>query len=205
MSAASSTSPLFGLVLAGGASARMQRDKAGIEYHGRPQLDWTFDLVASVCERAFVSVRADQAGEKLRSAHPQVVDAVAVSGPIAGILSALLAHREAAWLVLACDLPFVNRATLEHLLSNRDPLAVSTAYRSAHDGLPEPLCAIFEARALPALEAHVAAGHTCPRKFLIRSSEANLLDLPQPSALDNVNTAEEWAAARRALARPITA
>jgi len=196
--------PLYGIVLAGGASTRMQRDKAGIDYHGRPQLDWTFDLVSGVCERAFVSVRGDQAGDELRSAYPQIVDAVAVGGPIAGIISSLLAHREAAWLVLACDLPFVNRATLEHLLSNRDPNAVSTAYRSAHDGLPEPLCAIFEPHALPALEAHVAAGYTCPRKFLIRSDEAKLLDLPQADALDNVNTTEEWAAARGALVRPVT-
>lgn len=196
------SSPLHGLVLAGGASTRMQRDKAALDYHGRPQLVWTFDLVSTFCARSFVSVRPEQAGENLRSAYPQIVDAVDVGGPIAGILSALLAHRDAAWLVLACDLPFVDRATLEHLVRNRDTARVSTAYRSAHDSLPEPLCAIFEPHALGPLQAHVSAGQTCPRKFLIRSSDALIIDLPQACSLDNVNTIEEWAAARSALSRP---
>ena len=196
------SAPLYGLVLAGGASTRMRRDKAALDYHGKPQLQWTFDLVSAVCERSFVSVRADQAGDALRNQLPQIVDRVSVGGPIAGILSALLIHREAAWLVLACDLPFVDSATLRHLLLNRDTARIGTAYRSAHDGLPEPLCAIFEPHALGPMEDFVAAGSACPRKFLTYS-QAHTLELPRADALDNVNTAEEWAAARQALSSPL--
>ena len=46
--------------------------------------------------------------------------------------------------MLACDLPLLDAATLEHLLRARDPRRAATAYRSSHDGLPEPLCAIYE-------------------------------------------------------------
>lgn len=193
---------LRGLVLAGGASTRMRRDKAALVYHGTPQLQWTFELLSATGVETFVSVRADQSADPLRDGYPQIVDRVDAQGPIAGILSALATHPQSAWLVLACDLPFVDRATLEHLRARRDATRVATAYRSVHDGLPEPLCAIFEPRARAEIEASVAQGRMCPRKFLSQS-DALLIDLPVARALDNVNTPEEWSAATRALSPPL--
>jgi len=189
--------PLYGLVLAGGESRRMGRDKALLDYHGRPQLEWAYQLVARHCARAFVSVRASQADE-LRSALPRIVDGEAGAGPIAGIAAAQAAHPEAAWLVVACDLPFLGDALLAHLVARRGAECV-TAYRSAHDGLPEPLCAIYEPQTRAAILAAIAAGRNCPRKFILGSG-VPLLDLPDSAALDNVNTPEELAAAAARLA-----
>jgi len=100
--------------------------------------------------------------------------------------------------VLACDLPFLTERTLQHLIANRDPQKIATAYRSAHDGLPEPLCAIWEPAAREPVLAYIASGKQCPRKFLINSDTA-LLDLPEHQALDNVNTVEEFGLATAAL------
>jgi len=186
--------PLFGLVLAGGASTRMRTDKAALQYHGQPQLQWAFELVAKFCAASFVSVRPDQRGDAARAGHPQIVDRQPGIGPIAGISAALLEHPKAAWLVLACDLPFLTEHTLEHLIAHRDASKIATAYRSAHDGLPEPLCAIWEPAAREPVLAYLATGKQCPRKFLI-NSDAKLLDLPERQALDNVNTVEEFEAA----------
>jgi molybdopterin-guanine dinucleotide biosynthesis protein A len=185
------SAPLYGLVLAGGASRRMQRDKAALSYHGKPQLRHAFELLQSLCERVYVSVRADQVNEALRAGLPQIVDQLTDRGPVAGIHAALAAHREAAWLVLACDLPFLNRSTLEHLVAHRDSGRLATAYRSAHDGLPEPLCAIYEPCSHAPLAQYLAGGGDCPRKFLIRC-EAAVLDPPDRHALDNINTVEEY-------------
>ena len=190
--------PLFGLVLAGGASTRMRTDKATLQYHGQPQLQWAFELVAKFCAASFVSVRPDQRGDAARAGHPQIVDRQPGIGPIAGISAALLEHPKAAWLVLACDLPFLTEHTLEHLIAHRDASKIATAYRSAHDGLPEPLCAIWEPAAREPVLAYLATGKQCPRKFLI-NSDTKLLDLPESQALDNVNTVEEFAAATGAL------
>jgi len=186
--------PLFGLVLAGGASTRMRTDKAALQYHGQPQLQWAFELASNFCAASFVSVRPDQRAEAARAAHPQIVDRQPGIGPIAGISAALLEHPKAAWLVVACDLPFLTERTLEHLIAQRDASKVATAYRSAHDGLPEPLCAIWEPSAREPVLAYIASGKQCPRKFLI-NSDAKLLDLPERQALDNVNTVEEFEAA----------
>ena len=75
--------PLYGLVLAGGRSTRMQRDKAALAYHGRTQLEWAMDLITPFVERAFVSVRPDQQGDPVRAKYPQVVDTHENLGPIA--------------------------------------------------------------------------------------------------------------------------
>jgi molybdopterin-guanine dinucleotide biosynthesis protein A len=189
---------LFGLVLAGGASTRMRTDKAALQYHGRPQLRWAFELAMKVCTASFVSVRPDQRDDATRASFPQIVDRQPGIGPIAGISAALLEHPKAAWLVLACDLPFLTERTLQHLIAQRDLHKVATAYRSAHDGLPEPLCAIWEPAAREPLLAYIATGRQCPRKFLINSNTA-LLDLPEQQALDNVNTVEEFDSATAAL------
>ena len=196
------TPALFGLVLAGGASTRMRTDKALLDYHGQPQVRWAFELAAKFCAATFVSVRPDQREDSSRAGLPQIVDRQPGIGPIAGISAALLEQPKAAWLVLACDLPFLTERTLEHLIAHRDASKVATAYRSAHDGLPEPLCAIWEPAAREPVLAYIASGKQCPRKFLI-NADTKLLDLPERQALDNVNTVEEFAAATGTL-RPQT-
>ncbi len=190
---------VHGLVLAGGASRRMGRDKAALEYHGRPQLHWAFERLQAVCARAYVSVRADQRDEPSRAGLPQLLDLHEGIGPLAGIVAAQATHPDAAWLVLACDLPFLDQTTLAFLLEQRDPGADATAFRSSHDGLPEPLCAIYEPRTRVELARRAESGSHCPRKFLIQS-RTRLLDLPSHAALDNVNTPDERAEALGRLA-----
>ena len=190
--------PLFGLVLAGGRSTRMRLDKAALAYAARPQLAVAYDLVARHVTRAFVSVRPEQAAEPLRAAFPQVLDGAEGRGPIAGIIAAQARHPGAAWLVVACDLPFLDDATLEALVRARDARRLATAFRSRHDRLPEPLCAIYEPASRAAILAHVAAGRDCPRKFLA-SHDVLLLEPLHAAALDNANTPADAEAARAAL------
>ena len=204
MSASSEHSPpLQGLVLAGGRSSRMQRDKAALSYHGRSQLEWAMQLIRPYVQRSFVSVRADQTHEPVRARFEQIVDTARGQGPIAGILAAQQAHPGAAWLVLACDLPFLSDATLSSLIERRNPSRQATAYRSAHDGLPEPLCAIYEPASAAAIDAYVARGGQCPRKFLLQS-DVELLQLPDARALDNVNTPDEYRAVVGSLSAALT-
>lgn len=190
---------LYGLVLAGGHSSRMRADKAALTYRRRPQLELAFELLAPFVSRAFVSVREDQRADPLRAAFPQIVDGPGAEGPIAGIIAAQAAHPQAAWLVVACDLPLLDSTTLAALLAGRDSGRLATAFQSSGDGLPEPLCAIYEPASRAAILSFVASGISCPRKFLIRHDTA-LLPPASPSALSNANTPEELAAFRQALA-----
>lgn len=194
--------PVYGLVLSGGLSSRMQRDKATLTYHGRTQLEWVMSLVEPRVERAFVSVRSGQ-NDPVRARFAQIADTREGLGPLAGIIAAQERYPDVAWLVLACDLPFLDGATLDQLLAARDPARSATAFRASHpnpkhNGLPEPLCAIYEPASRAAILAHVAAGKDCPRKFLI-NADTQLIDQPNPRALDNVNTPEEYGAAMASL------
>jgi len=194
--------PLAALVLAGGRSVRMQRDKATLAFAGQTQLARAMQLVGSLCAQAFVSVRPDQRGDPERARWPQVVDEIADIGPAAGILAAQARLPDHAWLVVAVDLPLLDAATLARLLAARQSTALATAFRSSSDGLPEPLCAIWEPASRAPLAAFVDGGRSCPRKFLITHA-AHLVELEAPAALANVNTPDDYAAALAA--RPETA
>ena len=188
---------LRGLVLAGGRSERMQTDKGALHYHGLDQRQHTAALLAEFCPDVRVSVRPDQAGE-LPAGLIALPDTFLNLGPLGGILSAFQADPNAAWLVLACDLPFLSRETLEYLVANRQPARVATSFRSPWDEFPEPLVSIWEPRSYGQLLRFLSLGYSCPRKTLI-NSDIELLAPPVPGELRNVNTPEERAAATREL------
>lgn len=182
------------LLLAGGKSSRMGKDKATLEYNGKSQLERMHGLVLPLDFPVHLSVRKGQETTLAKVETIPDADGVEGSGPMAGMLSAFTLYPQRAFLVIACDLPFLDIGTLSYLLMNRATDKIATAYRSAHGGLPEPLCAIWEPHAMNILEAKFAEGMRCPRKILIQEN-AHLIDLPNPVALDNINTPEEYEAA----------
>jgi len=179
--------PIYGLVLSGGKSRRMGSDKALLERDGQSQLAFIVGLLEPRVDRVFVSTREDQKDEPERASYDLVIDRYDDMGPLAGILSAMDEHPGADWLVVACDLPNIGSETLEHLLENRSTVHPFSAYVSTHDGLPEPLCAVYRSGSAPLVRQFADDGMHCPRKILIRS-DTHLLEQVDPASLDNVNT-----------------
>ena len=192
------TPKLFGLVLAGGASTRMGKDKALENYRGRPHADWTFELLASRCAEVYLSARFEQLEDTLRSSRPHIVDTHTHIGPAAGLLAAHTAHPAAAWLVVACDLAYLDAATIDRLIEQRDPALDATAYRDPSDGLAQPFLTIWEPSGLEQLSQAVERGELSPRAVL-GGLDANFLQASNEQALINVNTPAERAAAKRDL------
>ena len=183
-------SNIHGLVLAGGKSRRMGSDKALLMQDGQSQLSRAVALLERHLPKVFVSARQDQAGEVERRKFEQIIDCYDDMGPIAGILTAMDNDPTVSWLVLACDLPNVDDDTIAALIDAHSGEHPFTAYRSSHDGLPEPLCAIFSPASRGTVDDFVANGIVCPRKILIRS-DTLLLDQSNPMSLDNMNTPED--------------
>ena len=186
------TDTIYGLVLAGGESRRMGRDKALLVRDGHSQLAHIAALLESITERVYVSSRQEQQDDPERSRFENIVDRYEGIGPIAGILSAMDTRPDADWLVVACDLPNIDEATLSFLIENSNSKQPFTAFKSNYDGLPEPLCALYRCGSDAIIRRFVEDGIVCPRKILIRS-DTLLLEQPNPAALDNINTPDDLA------------
>lgn len=190
--------PLYGLVLTGGRSSRMKTDKALLEYHGRPQALVIYDLLLEVCERVYISSRKDQWQQGFLSKLPQIHDIFLGFGPLSGILSAMQTHTHAAWLVVACDLPYVKSGTIETLVKNRNPFKMATCLKSALSHRQEPLCSVYEPKIRIRLLENLTIGNLSPRDILM-NSPVETVDQTECENLENINSEEEYKKAKSKL------
>jgi molybdopterin-guanine dinucleotide biosynthesis protein A len=192
-------SQLHGLLLAGGQSSRMGHDKALliIGDRGLSQAAYALALLQRFCAQTFLSLRDGQDIPCGAEGVPVLRDEAAAEGPMAGLLAAFREAPDAAWLVLACDLPFIHSGLLAQLVERHqmEPTLPFVAFAAATDGRPEPLCAIYGPSAGPILARYAARGQFSPRRIMIEES-ALLLELEDAAALSNVNTPQDLAAAR---------
>lgn len=172
------------IILAGGESKRMGRNKALIERpDGTRQIDFITGLALECCDGVFISLRDEGS---ISIDLPVIPDRHPGDGPIAALESAA-ASCGGPLLVLGCDLFLMDRETLAFLISHRDPTRKAICFRNRIDGRAEPLCAIYETAGLELATSALADGKRCARKFL-ESLDPVMLDLLHPAALDNVNT-----------------
>jgi molybdopterin-guanine dinucleotide biosynthesis protein A len=173
----------------------MGRDKAAIAVHGVTLLEGAVALLDSLGLRVWVSVNPDQAGDELRRRFRLLPDPGPGLGPAGGLLAAHGLEPDAAWLVLACDMPGLDRESLALLVAARDAHRGAVAWRSPVDGRPEPLCAIWEPATLARLAAqarsNAAGGSAVSPRALLEAADTVLLAHPRPAVLASLNTPEE--------------
>ena len=182
-----------GLVLAGGKSVRMGADKGLMMWHGKEQRYFMADLLEAFTQDVFISCRADQQGD-IDKSYKTIEDSFTGLGPYGAILSAFRMQPDSAWLVIACDLPLIDAATIEYLVKHRKQSAMATTFENPANHFPEPLIAIWEPKSYPILLSLLSQGYTCPKKAL-QSHDAFMLVAPRADALLNVNTPEDKARA----------
>ena len=181
----SNTPELFGLVLAGGKSQRMGKDKGAIDYHGKPQREHQADLLQSVCKQTFISYGGKEHVPS-EGGYKAIVDTFIGLGPFGGIISAFREYPNQAWMTVACDLPYMDEATIIQLAEGRDTSKLATCFHNPETKFPEPLITIWEPRAYPILLEFLTQGYSCPRKVLINTDVAQL-QMENPVCMTNVN------------------
>lgn len=189
MTNASPQTEIFGLVLNGGRSSRMGFDKGLLDFHGSAQRDYLYEAMKSFCRQVFISAKAIPPGEK---GDRFITDRFDFETPLNGILSALQHNSDVAWLTAPVDMPGIDAAALEHLIAQRDPYCLATCYLDSDGQSPEPLVAIWEAKALDPLMKFFLNGNKSPRAFL-KQSRVKLLKAPSPAFHANVNTPSDYA------------
>jgi molybdopterin-guanine dinucleotide biosynthesis protein A len=184
------SAPLKALVLLGGKSSRMGEEKGLIQYHEKTQVEHLVVLLEELGMEVFLSVREEQKENYLFLDRPFIADQLQGAGPLGGITSAMRSFPQTAFLVVACDLPNLQKEQLDFLLKNRNAKAFATCYESPMDGGPEPLCSIYEPKSFSALMKVWVSGKSCPRKMLFNRT-VEILPVTDSNFLVNANTPEE--------------
>lgn len=183
----SSRPQLFGLVLAGGRSSRMGKDKGLIEFYGKPQREYVFEILEKLCDNVFLSCKNDDNIPKKLNPLP---DRLNMESPLNGIITAFQHKSDVAWLTVPVDMPLVDLSVLQYLIAHGTPSCTATCFLDSDGKHPEPLVTLWEPRAYPELLAFYNAGQSSPRKFL-QQSNANIILPPSKDTLININSIEE--------------
>ena len=192
-------SKISGIVLAGGMSRRLGRDKAVEPVGGEPLIARVLHRVSQVTDQTVVVVNEIDRASALplneastkRTPASVAVDAYPGKGSLGGIFTGLSAS-DADWgLVVACDMPFLNVELFRHMLSVRDG---SDAVVPMVEGRPEPTHAVYSRACLPHMERRLKADDLKISRFFdevrvrfLSEEEVDSLD-PDHLSFFNVNT-----------------
>ncbi len=192
---------IAGVVLAGGQSRRMGRDKALLALPGDQEQTFLTHLIRVLqaqCETVLLVVR-DVQQAALYAPHvsmPMVCDNIPNIGPLMGLYSGLRAVSSSHALVTAVDMPCVQPSMLAFLLSQpRDDALIVPVIAN----IPQVLCAIYPRSVLPLLEQRLNEGRRDPRALLdlapvryLPEEELRAIE-PDLRSFLNVNTPDEYA------------
>jgi len=179
-------------IQAGGGSSRMGRDKSFVPYLGRPMIEVVRQQVQDLGDEMLVVTNNPEPYTYLNL--PLYPDQYADHGPLAGIFTALTAAAHPHILVVACDMPSLNRDLLRYLVSLKGSADVIVP---RWDRFPEPLHAVYGKRCLPAIESDLKSGKLKITGFFanvkvryVEREEIERFD-PQGQSFTNVNTPED--------------
>jgi molybdopterin-guanine dinucleotide biosynthesis protein A len=187
--------PVSAIVLAGGQSKRLGRDKALLEVEGQPLLARTVLRLAALSDDLLI-VAGDPGRYKPLALPARLVsDERPGTGSLMGIYSGLHAARHPYALVVACDMPFLNLALLRYMLPLADGYDVVIPRLG---GLYEPLHAIYSKSCLAHMSRLLEGGRRQIIAFFdqvqvryVDEGEIDRFD-PQHLSFVNVNTLDDW-------------
>lgn len=204
---------LAAIVLCGGRSARMGRDKATLVFGKETLLQRVCRLTAATAHPIVVVAASEQ---QLPNLTPDVLvirDRFPDQGPMGGLLTGLLClqeHQPEQWpdmLIWACtcDAPFVNHAVIQYLQTQLTQSPKSNTVTITHQGKQNPLAAVYRSQILHTAEALFASGERRALSLLeqsetleIHSSELIGFD-PELLFLKNINDQQQLSEARSRL------
>jgi molybdopterin-guanine dinucleotide biosynthesis protein A len=190
--------PVTGVVLAGGASRRMGRNKAFLDLGGRPLIAIVIEHIAAVCAEVLI-VTGDAAPYSELG-----VRVVEDRFPGVGVLGGLHAGLETAShdliLAVGCDMPFLEPMLLRAVVEWAEGVDAVVLRQGEY---VEPLHGAYRRSCLPAIETAILSGR---RRVVSFFSSVNVRyvtpeDLapfdPELRSIRNINTPEEWEAVQR--------
>lgn len=181
------------LILAGGESKRMGRNKALIEYHGKPQILHLTEIFHQPALKTFISIKDVKNFPDLASQANILFDSKEwpFHGPISGLLGAFESFPESNWLLIACDYPLLDQITIQAFLNFiiEEP-EKTAAFRADDDQFYEPLLAYYPHNVYKDLRAHIQSGDDSLQRFL-QKMNARAFIPENINSVRNANTINE--------------
>ncbi|MGH2541991.1 MAG: molybdenum cofactor guanylyltransferase [Ardenticatenaceae bacterium] len=185
-----------GIVLAGGMSRRLGRNKALEPIDGEPLISRVFKRLARVSEQIVLVVNNQERASMLPlpDSSKIAVDLYPDGGSLGGIFTGLSAADGDWGVVAACDMPFLNMALFEYMLSLREGF---DAVVPLLDGRPEPTHAVYSKACLEPIERKLKANDLKIAGFFdevrVRYVPEEDVEKHDPERLSffNVNTQED--------------
>lgn len=172
----------------------MGTDKGLLHYHAKPQRDYAAALLAPFCEKVFLSLNQEQAVNTSNA----IIDEFPNAGPLGGIWSAMRQHPQVAWLVVACDMPFLNEQIINCLVQHRNTTQQATVFQHPDTGHIEPLVSIWEPAIYQYTEQYFLASKRSPQQ-LLATAAIHIVNPPDALFLQNINNTEAFEEAIAAL------
>ena len=154
--------PVTGIILCGGLSKRMGRQKAFLPYAGKTMIEHSLDMMHELFDE--VLLVSNNPDEFSHLSANLVRDIIPRRGPLVGILSGLLVAKNQHSFVLPCDMPLLTKDLIRNMAAKRhasDMLVYSC------NGVLEPLLAIYSRNCIEALEEVIFQGKDLAMDFVI--------------------------------------
>jgi molybdopterin-guanine dinucleotide biosynthesis protein A len=178
-----------GAVLAGGESSRMGRDKALLEWEGKPLIQRVAEVVSSVCHK--IRIIADRPKRFSFLGLEICPDKIYGMGPLGGIYTALQVSESERVFCVACDMPFLDAETIRGMLDISPEYDVVVPY--SNDDF-HPLHAVYSSSCMEPIEQALKSASPRVIDFFdrVRVKTVEEKDFPALSpkgkALVNLNT-----------------
>jgi len=184
---------ITGIVLSGGKSRRMGKEKGLCHFRGKALISYAIDTLKPLCSRLIISAN-NKPDEYQLYGFPVISDEISETGPIGGLYSCLKQSQSVINLVISCDTPFVTTEVYQELLNY---IGEYQAVVPIHeDGFLEPITAVYHRSCLPVILQQIEKGEykmmdllaSLNTKFV--SFDTNLVD-SKPSLFHNLNSPED--------------
>lgn len=149
-----------GIILAGGKSSRMGRDKALIQWKGRRLVDYLTEAMEPVCDEILISTHLDSSFFR---GYRVIRDLYSDMGPLAGIESGLREAQNPMVIFASVDTPLLNSELFAFLLNQHGGFDISLA---AHEGVNEPMIGVYSKQVHARLESFIRQGNHKPPDFI---------------------------------------
>ncbi len=141
-----------GIILSGGKSTRMGKDKGLIKLNGKPMIQHVIDHIDPICDQILISAN-DKTYEDF--GYPVYYDEINDIGPAGGIISSLKHSSNKKNIVISCDLPFASTKFIRTLLELSGDYAITLPMSRQHY---QPLCAVYSKEVYPVFMEYISKG-----------------------------------------------